>query len=237
MNREAWRDRASATRSRKRDESVVGPGHDHAVFAGLFDLVAQHQAEFEDDGLLHLARSPPCVPLSMPPCPGSITRSGRGSLALRLPGCGSYRAVSGARFSSAISAHERLAIHRGEIEHEPRRLIVAASSTKALSIRAGRARSMTMREPPGITRPKRNALIRPRPRLPGLRPELERDLRHVDHHPVRVGQREGADIHLLAEIHHHSRLTVVPAQADVAGDWKSLVTARDRARRARALGG
>jgi hypothetical protein len=40
------------------------------------------------------------------------------------------------------------------------------SSTNAFSIRAGLARSMTMREPPCMTRPKRNALIRPRPFSP-----------------------------------------------------------------------
>ena len=46
---------------------------------------------------------------------------------------------------------------------------LAASSTNALSIRAGRARSITMREPPCITRPKRKALISPRPVSPALR--------------------------------------------------------------------
>ena len=50
----------------------------------------------------------------------------------------------------------------------------AASTTKALSTRTGLATSSTMREPPGITRPKRKALIRPRPRLAGLRRQIER---------------------------------------------------------------
>ena len=51
----------------QRHEGVVGPGHEHAVFAGLLDLVAQHQRELEDDGLLHLpARRPgPVVDAAM----------------------------------------------------------------------------------------------------------------------------------------------------------------------------
>src|SRR3954447_9948652 len=42
----------------------------------------------------------------------------------------------------------------------------AESSTEALAIRTGPVRSNTIREPPGITSPSRNALISPRPAVP-----------------------------------------------------------------------
>src|SRR5262245_63584623 len=51
----------------ERHEGVVGAGHEHAVLAALFDLVAEELGEFEDDGLLHLParRSRPVVDTAM----------------------------------------------------------------------------------------------------------------------------------------------------------------------------
>ena len=48
--------------------------------------------------------------------------------------------------------------------------------------------------------------------------ELEGHLRHVDDHPIRVGEREGADIDLVAEIDDQAGLRLVAADSDGAGD-------------------
>src|SRR5262245_66459738 len=43
----------------ERHEGIIGAGHEYAVLASLFDLVAQQQRKLQDDGLLHLsARCP-----------------------------------------------------------------------------------------------------------------------------------------------------------------------------------
>ena len=77
-----------------------------------------------------------------------------------------------------------------------------------------------MREPPCITRPKRNALIRPATGFAGLCGELKGDLRHVDDHPVWVGQGERAHLDFLREIKDKARLRVIAAEPDVARDGK-----------------
>ena len=55
MNSQACRERAMAHALGERHEGVVGARHHHAVFAGLLDLVAQQQREFEHDRLFELA--------------------------------------------------------------------------------------------------------------------------------------------------------------------------------------
>ena len=192
--------RANWTRSPSGTKRVVGAGHEHAVFAGLLDLVAQHQRELEDDGLLHLpARRPgPVVDAAM----AGIDHHERARIAGR-PWC----PRGGSRLCAPAAGPRprwRAGRPRGRWPRGRRTRragwSLAASITNAFSTRAGRARSMTMREPPCMTRPKRNALIRPRPGLPGLGREPEGDLRHVHHHPIGIGEREGAHVDLLAQI-------------------------------------
>ena len=74
------------------------------------------------------------------------------------------------------------------------------------------------------------------PRLPGLGRELERELRHVDHHPVGVGEREGADVDLVAEIDDEAGLAIVAAEAHFARHREVAHPAARRADRAGALG-
>ena len=94
----------------------------------------------------------------------------------------------------------------------------AASITKALSIRTGLPTSITMREPPCMTRPKRNALTRPRLDLAGLGRQAERHLRQIDHHAIGIGERERPQIDLLGEIHDKAGLGVVAADPGVGRD-------------------
>ena len=72
-------------------------------------------------------------------------------------------------FRAPASRMKALAVDRGEIEHQPRRLACRGIEHERLvdPHRLGRRRC-TMREPPCMTRPKRNALTRPRPASPVL---------------------------------------------------------------------
>ena len=121
----------TATRSPSGMKVSSVAGHDHAVFAGLLDLVAQHQREFEDD-VFSISPLAALVPLSMPPWPGSITISGRGSpfgLGVALGGC---RLRSRRPVLERDGAHERLAVGGREFEHQPRRLIVGGVDHEGL---------------------------------------------------------------------------------------------------------
>ena len=50
--------------------------------------------------------------------------------------------------------------------------------------------------------------------------KLESGLRQIDHHAIRVGEREGGDVYLPAEIDHDARLLVVSADPDIGGGGK-----------------
>ena len=70
----------------ERDEGVVAARHRHAVFAGLLQLVAQHQAEGEHDVLLVLpaARLGAAIDAAM----AGIDHDQRPRIAGRLPAAG-----------------------------------------------------------------------------------------------------------------------------------------------------
>src|SRR5262249_1735545 len=61
-------------------------------------------------------------------------------------------------------------------------------------------------------------------------------LRHVQHYPVGIGEREGADVDLLGQIDDQTRLRVVATEPHVARDRKMIGCARRRAGCAGALG-
>ena len=54
--------------------------------------------------------------------------------------------------------------------------------------------------------------------LAGLGRQVERHLRQVDHHPIGIGEREGAQIDLLREIHDEAGLGVIAADPGVGRD-------------------
>ena len=202
----------------ERDEGVVGARHDHAVLAGLFDLVAQQQAEFEHDGLLQLAarRLGAVVDAAVARIDDDERARIAGGLRLRTsgPACG----VSGARLSSAIA---RMNASRSTAARSSTRRAgcpLPASSTKAFSMRAGRARSITDARAALHHQAEPERLDQAAALLAGLGRKLERDLRHVDDHPVGVGEREGADVDLAAEIDDEARLRFVAADPHVARD-------------------
>jgi len=119
-----------------------------------------------------------CVPLSMPPWPGSITITGRESVtagasigaaasadatalaAVPMPG------LSSGRLSAPNSCTKDVRSVSSNSSTSRAGWPEAASSTAALVILAGPVRSNTIREPPGMTRPYRNAFTRPRPEVP-----------------------------------------------------------------------
>ena len=119
------------------------------------------------------------------------------------------------------------------------------ASLAAFSIRAGAARSMTIRERPA----RRLQTDRPRsgPRVPDQKPtascrrtsenaawpaadlriELEIDFRQIDNHPHRVGENEGLCLNRRRKI--ENELGRVANQVGVNGgnDWNSLCLGRD----------
>src|SRR5229473_3234666 len=162
MNSAAWRARASPTRSSSAT-NVSSVRVMATRYLPVFSSLSRSISENSSTMVFSISPPGPLVPLSMPPWPGSITTSGRGSPA----------AFSGSRSSL---------------------------------------------------------------RLSGTRRKLERDLRHVDHHPVGIGEREGTDVDLLAEIDHHAGLGIVAGEAHVAGDGKIVGRTRRRRGRAGTLG-
>ena len=182
----------------QRHEGVVGAGHEHAVFAGLFDLVAQHLRELEDDGLLHLpARRPGAV---VDAAVAGIDHHERARIAVRLGVRGRLRLALRRPALERDGAHERLAVAGREVDHEARGLIVGGVDHERL-VDPRRTRQIDDDARAALhDEAEAECLDQAAPRLPGLGRETERDLRHVHHHPVRVGERERPHVDLLAQI-------------------------------------
>ena len=98
------------------------------------------------------------------------------------------------------AAHERLAVGCGEVKHEARGLIIGGTEHEGhVDLRRAReiddhARAALHDEAEAVCFDQAAA------HLPGLGRELERDLRHVQYHPVGIGEREGADLDLPAQV-------------------------------------
>ena len=138
------------------------------------------------------------VPLSMPPWPGSSATSGRGSL---LFASGPLARGSSARLSRLSRSIRRKKLSRSVAARSSTRRAgapSAASMTKAFSMRAGLVRSKTRREPPCMTRPKRNALIRPRPLSPAFGGSWKVTWGISSDDPIGIGERKGVKIDLAA---------------------------------------
>ena len=60
----------------------------------------------------------------------------------------------------------------------------------------------------------------------GFGRQLEGDLRQVDHHPIRIGEREGGEVDLLAQIDDKTRLLVVAADAHIGRDGERILLGR-----------
>ena len=235
MNSAAWRARAKCDALAERHEGVVGAGHGDAVFAGAFDLVAQHQREFEDDGLLHLpARGPGAV---VDAAMAGIDHHQRSRIAAGLALRGRLRRTDLRRaVLERDGAHERLAVGRGELEHEAGRLIVGGIDHEGL-VDARGARQIDDDARAALhDEAEAECLDQAATHLPRLGRKLERDLRHVDHHPVRIGEREGVDVDLAVQIDDQARLRVIAAQPRLARHRKIIWPAARRSGRAAGLG-
>ncbi len=215
----------------ERDEGVVAARHCHAILAGFFQLVAQHQAERQHDVLLVLpaARFGAAIDAAV----AGIDHDQRPRIADSfrhahgLAGLGAQGAVL-----HGDVAQKTLAVGGGEIEHQPRRLVPGGTKREGL---------VHPHRPLGVEHDARAALHdeavaerldQAAAVLAGLRGQLEGHLRQIDHHPIGIGEREGRQIDFLAQIHHKTRLLVVAAQAHVGSDRKRGGF-RDRRQRAR----
>ena len=152
----------------------------------------------------------PLVPVSIPPWPGSRTTSGRASAGAATGATRSAAAPAGRVSSSARRKKVSRSVLASSIDMRagpPG----DASATDAASMRAGLVKSTTMRDPPAMTRPKRNALIRPRPTSPVF-VGRKSHLRQIDHHAIRVGKGKGAHFDLAAEFQDEVGFGIVTAE-------------------------
>ena len=154
------------------------------------------------------------MPVSMPPCPGSSTTSGRGS-ALLACGCGLRRWL---RRQQAVLdrnfVQEALSIDRNEVEHKARRVTIRRIHDESLvdAHRLGHIKHDTRTALHHQAEAKR--LDQPPPVLPHLRRQLEDDLRDIDDDPVGIGKREGVEVDLAGQIHDEAGIRLVATQPD-----------------------
>jgi len=114
-------------------------------------------------------------------------------------------------------AHEAGAIGRDEIEHQARRLTFGCVEHERLFKTHW---SLCIEHDAGAAlhdQAVAKSLYQTARLLGRLGGKLESGLRQIDHHAIRVGEREGGDVYLAAEIDHDTRLLVVSADSDVSG--------------------
>src|SRR5262245_64187910 len=108
----------------ERNECIVVAGHEYAVLAGLFYLVAQQQRKLQDDGLLHLsARRPRPVVDAAVAGIDHDQRAGisiRFDLDLRVPLAPLWRPTI-----EREVAHEGVAVRRRQMPHKTRATLVS----------------------------------------------------------------------------------------------------------------
>ena len=238
MNNCACRERANCTRSASGTKVSSVRVITTRYLPGFLELVAQRDREIEHDVLFLISPPPALVPVSMPPWPGSITISGRGSPEGLAAGSGTLLFVA-ARMAVRSSASLRMKVSRSVADRSSTSRAgwpsLASSTTPSRSAPVWSRRSRCASRP-AITRPKRNALTSPRPVSPG-RGKLEHGLRHIDHHAIGIGERESPDAKRPGHIHDQSGFLVVPGNAHVGCDRKRRghagATLRGRGRKAR----
>ena len=203
----------------ERHESVVGARHHHAVFAGLFQLVAQHQGEIEHQRLFHHigAGAGAGIDAAM----ARIEHHDRariGRVARRRIGL--LRRLARQTVVDGGGAQEGRAVDGREIEHQPCRLAVDGVENEGLfdPHRTGRVEHDARAA--GHHQAEAERLDQSPPLVAGPGRELENDLRQVDDHTVGIGKGEGAQVDLLRQIDHEPRVLVVAAETHIGGDGK-----------------
>ena len=118
------------------------------------------------------------------------------------------------------AVQEALAVGGGKIDHQPRRLVVGGGEREGFvhphrPLGVEHDAGTALHDQAEAERLDQAAAV-----LAGLRRQLEGHLRQVNHHPVRIGEREGRHIDFLRQIHDKPCLLVVAADPDVGGDRK-----------------
>ena len=175
----------------------------------LLDALAHPPGEIEDDFFSAL-RSATLVPVSMRVA-GIRTTGGRVS---RWSAARSSPRFGAPQFCSRARPYAKNSRDRSGRDRAPGGPAHRRQHRRRRLSRYGRAwpDPSTMREPPCISRPNRNALISPRPLSPPSAASRNVTSRDVQDHPIRVGEGEGAQIDLAAEVHDEARLRLVAAE-------------------------
>ena len=200
----------------QRNEGVVGARHHHAVFAGPFELVAKLQRRIP-------ARCPfpsrRCARPRRCRCRRGRDRARRS--AADRP-CARARAPA-RRWSTARSRpvfgrerlHEAVAVGRGEIDHQPRRLARRGIDHEGL-VDPHRLADIHHDARAALhDEAEAERLDQAAAGFAGLGRQVEGHLRQVDHHAIGIGEREGPQIDLLREVHDEAGLGVVAADPGV----------------------
>ena len=168
MNNCACCARANRTRSASCTKVSSDARHHHPVLAGLFQLVAQHGGECEHQVLFLLAarRMGAGIDAAM----AGVENDDRPRIAGGFGGIVMRRSAARPPAAGGCRSPRRAGRSRGRpgSTSSTRRAgwPSAGSTTNARVTRTGPVTSITMRERPFITRPKRNALTTPRPCSP-----------------------------------------------------------------------
>ena len=204
----------------ERHEAVVGPRHDHAIFSGFFELIAQQQREIEHQRLFRdvAARRPGAV---IDAAVTGIDHDDRPRIALGRRIGVEFAGRLQSRRRPAVErerAHEGVAVDGDQIEHQPGRLAFGGVEHEGL-VDPHRLREVEHDARAALhDQAEAVRLDQPAPLVPGLGRQLEGHLRDVDHDPVGIGQREGPQIDLAGQVHHEADLIVVAAEPGIGRD-------------------
>ena len=225
----------------QRDEGIVGPGHDDAVFAALLDAIAQRQPKSQHQVLFAFGPDlGAVVDAAMAGIDHDHGAQIRRRCGLGHSGRGGGSDVRGIRdggpqFGPAFRP-KRLnkdgAVDLLQFKHQPRRLAVGGVEHVGVCDlgRAGQIEHdpRTARHHQAIA----ERLDQPASGGAGACGKLKIDLGDIHDHPIGIGQGEGAKLNGLVEIEDEAGLLAVAGQADVGGDREVRRSDRCRARRA-----
>src|SRR5499427_149986 len=189
MNSAAWRARANWTRSPSATK-VSSLRVMSTRYLPVFSILSRSSRENSSTMVFSISPLAALVPLSMPPRPGIAVDLGLGRR-LRL-------AALGRTALERDRAHERLAVGRREVKHQASGLIIGGAEHEG-HVDLRRARKIDDHARAALHhQAETERFNQAAARLPRPGRELERDLRHVQHHPVGISEREGADLDLLS---------------------------------------
>ena len=218
MKSAALRDRAKRTRSPSANELIFGASHRDTIFAARFKLLTQGERKGENNVLFEFSAGPFRAVVDASVSGIDNDKRARVAIDFRRRFARPSRCGLGRTICQRDVAHEAIAIGRDEIEHQTRRLTFGRVEHERLF---KTHRSFCIEHDAGAAlhdQAVAKRLHQAARLLARFGGKLESGLRQIDHHAIRIGEREGGDVDLPAEIDDEARLLVVSADPDIGGD-------------------